>query len=48
MIGVGLDCSLSTICHVKIKKPYAHFIMKIFLIEIECKTPIGCLFSCDK
>ena len=24
---------------IKIKKPYVHFIIKIFLIENECKTP---------
>ena len=27
----------------KIKKPYVYFIIKIFLIEYECKTPYGCL-----
>ena len=27
--------------HIKIKKPYAHFSIKIFLIENECKTPLN-------
>ena len=28
--------------HMKIAKPEVHFIIKIFLIEHECKTPFGC------
>ena len=27
----------------EMKKPEVHFIIKIFLIETECKTPYGCL-----
>ena len=31
-------------CHMKIKKPEVHFIIKKkFLIENECKTPTACL-----
>ena len=29
--------------HTKTKKPSGHFIIKIFLVENECKTPIGYL-----
>ena len=29
--------------HIKIKKSYVYFIIKIFLVENECKTPIGYL-----
>ena len=32
------------ILHTKIKKPWVNFIVKIFLIENECKTPYGSLF----
>ena len=32
--------------HMKIKKPEVHFIIKIFLIENQCKTPpLGVLHS---